>query len=254
MYPAEYYRLTNEAELHRGVQYEDGLVVDPEPFNPTGECSAGGMYFFSRDELPGFVRYVASRDFHWIREVRLPRGAKVHLEDGKRKADKFVLRPRQRFDARAFLRNASPKDRMTALRSRAWAAAVLIGGENLTPDERAVVIRTAGGDAIGLLPNLSPEERMDAVRTRGYNIMFITEPTPAERMAAIENNAWAITEIRDPTPGERKAALKLSGGAVIDELKTPTPAEILFARRRGFGGPEFTREERALFRREQSIQ
>lgn len=58
----KYYRLTNKAEVHRGLQYHDGLNVDPVEFSPVGSCSAGGMYFFSSQELKTFYIHVSVSD------------------------------------------------------------------------------------------------------------------------------------------------------------------------------------------------
>ena len=37
----KFYKVTNEEEVHNGLQYHDGLNVDPIPFNPTGPAALG---------------------------------------------------------------------------------------------------------------------------------------------------------------------------------------------------------------------
>jgi hypothetical protein len=39
-----YLKVTNSAENHNGLQYMDGLNVDPVPFAKEGSCCAGGGY------------------------------------------------------------------------------------------------------------------------------------------------------------------------------------------------------------------
>ena len=90
------YRLTNINELHNGLQYHDGIVEDPLSFQPTGNCSAGGMYFFDETQLHLYNKYVENA--YWIREVQLLPDSRVYAETDKYKTDKFVLKPRKLFD------------------------------------------------------------------------------------------------------------------------------------------------------------
>ena len=80
-----FYKLTNEREVHDGLCYKDGLNVDIVPFNPHGECQAGGMYFFERHQLVHVSRYV--KDAYWIREVTLCSDSQIYEEENKLKAD-----------------------------------------------------------------------------------------------------------------------------------------------------------------------
>ena len=41
---------------HHGLIYKEGWNIDPLPFNPTGDCEAGGIYFSGRDIL-SFLEY-----------------------------------------------------------------------------------------------------------------------------------------------------------------------------------------------------
>ena len=44
------YKFTNKDEYHHGLPYHDGVNIDIVPFNPSGECSSGGMYFFDESQ------------------------------------------------------------------------------------------------------------------------------------------------------------------------------------------------------------
>jgi hypothetical protein len=85
-----FYKITNEEETHRGLQYHDGLVVDTVPFNPNGTCEPGGIYF-AREDILFFLDYGP-----WIRKVSIPGGAQVYKDKGKWKADMVYLHPRRR--------------------------------------------------------------------------------------------------------------------------------------------------------------
>ena len=91
----KYYKILNEEECHRGLQLKTGLNVDPEPFNPSGDCEPGGIYF-AREDIFAFLNYGP-----WIREVVIPEDAQVYENPGKPKkwkADKVILRERERIN------------------------------------------------------------------------------------------------------------------------------------------------------------
>jgi hypothetical protein len=89
-----YWKITNEEECHNELQYKDGLNIDILPFNPSGDCQSGGIYFASKD-ISHFLNCGP-----WIREVFLPKDARVYKNPGfpkKWKADKVILGPRRRW-------------------------------------------------------------------------------------------------------------------------------------------------------------
>jgi len=91
-----YYKILNETECHNGFQFQDGLNIDTVPFNPTGTCLEGGIYF-SRKDILTFLNYGL-----WIRQVTIPEDARVYKDPEsspeKWKADKIILGPRKSID------------------------------------------------------------------------------------------------------------------------------------------------------------
>ncbi len=89
----KYYRLTNEIELHRGMQYKTGINTDILPFNPSGECSAGGLYFLSEAQLVQCCVQVV--EFYWIREVTFDDPEEdIYVEKYSYKTHRFTLSDR----------------------------------------------------------------------------------------------------------------------------------------------------------------
>jgi len=89
----KFYKFTNEQENHDGLQYHDGLNIDSLPFNPSGDCKPGGIYF-AREDILFFHNY-------WLREVTLPEGEEIYENPGepkKWKAHQVVLGKRRKFD------------------------------------------------------------------------------------------------------------------------------------------------------------
>ena len=83
-------RLTNKKENHNGFQYKTGLNVDHLPFNPSKKCKAGGLYFCDFNDFNKFIKYNDKMCVN-MRAVIIPDDAKVYVETGKYKADKFML-------------------------------------------------------------------------------------------------------------------------------------------------------------------
>ena len=91
-----FYKILNKEETHYGLKYHDGLNVDPLPFNPSGNCEPGGIYF-SREDILAFLNF----DSVWIRQVTLPEGEPVYEIPGspkKWKAKRVILGPRRRIN------------------------------------------------------------------------------------------------------------------------------------------------------------
>jgi hypothetical protein len=83
----KFYKITNKEENHFNFQYQDGLNIDINKFDPTENCKKGGLYFTDLDNIPYFFDYGC-----WIREVILPDDAQIYVEDRKYKADKIILK------------------------------------------------------------------------------------------------------------------------------------------------------------------
>lgn len=101
-----FFRLTNDAECHRGYQYRDGVNQLPpnEKFNPSGYCEPGGLYFFTEAQLVKYKNNVAAgHTLKWIRQVSFDhpdvRDARIYKnpDDEKYKCDKFFLGERKEF-------------------------------------------------------------------------------------------------------------------------------------------------------------
>lgn len=92
-----YYKITNEEEIHNRMHYKTGLNIDVLPFNPSGDYEKGGIYF-SREDILASLNYGT-----WIRKVTLPEDAQIYENPGtpkKWKADKVILGEREKINAK----------------------------------------------------------------------------------------------------------------------------------------------------------
>ena len=88
LYPnTAFYKLIYINFKHNNFTYKHGLNVDHIPFNPTGSCSAGGLYFSELNKVCTWL-YL---DSVYIAKVTIPTDALVYIEATSFKADKFVL-------------------------------------------------------------------------------------------------------------------------------------------------------------------
>ncbi|MDD4083272.1 MAG: ankyrin repeat domain-containing protein [Sphaerochaetaceae bacterium] len=88
----DFYKILNEEDCHNNFQYKTGLNIDPIKFNPSGDCTSGGIYF-SREDILYFLNYG-----QYIRKITLPEDAQIYENPGepkKWKADKVILSERE---------------------------------------------------------------------------------------------------------------------------------------------------------------
>lgn len=108
-------KLLNSDFVHYGVTYRGGLNVDPLPWNPSGSCEPGGLYF----TLPRYAGNWVTRFTEHVADVVVPDGQPVWADDDsptKWKAPQLVIsniRPLREFlmtltdtDLSVFIRRA----------------------------------------------------------------------------------------------------------------------------------------------------
>ena len=88
-YPnTEFYKVLTKDYKHYDFTYQHGLNVDHIPFNTSGICSLGGLYFTEVDKVSYWIDRFKSV---YIAKVTIPSNASVYVEKDKFKADQFVL-------------------------------------------------------------------------------------------------------------------------------------------------------------------
>jgi hypothetical protein len=83
-----YFKITNRKETHRGFQYNDGLNTDHNPFNPSGCCMGGGLYFTTLENLHMFAHFGDN-----IRPIIVPSGVPIYDEICREKFHQQCLTP-----------------------------------------------------------------------------------------------------------------------------------------------------------------
>jgi len=107
-YDKTYYKVTNKEECHIGLQYKDGLNIDPLPFNDDQEQSSipGGIYFTDAEHIFMFLLFGC-----FIREINIPKDAKVvkDTDGNKWRADRVIFG--RRYDFNWYFDNVFDKEK-----------------------------------------------------------------------------------------------------------------------------------------------
>jgi hypothetical protein len=82
----ELYKVVSKDFTHNNFIYKDGLNIDTVPFNPSDECSVGGLYFTELYKLAYWINWGM-----YICKVTVPDDSLVYIEQNKFKVDKINL-------------------------------------------------------------------------------------------------------------------------------------------------------------------
>lgn len=89
-----FYKFLNNDLIHNNFHYRLGLNIDTEPFNPTGMCQKGGLYFCKGSEC-----YLYWKNYGTLLAiVEIPDDARVYIERNKFKTDKLIIKDIRDFD------------------------------------------------------------------------------------------------------------------------------------------------------------
>jgi hypothetical protein len=135
----EFYKILSKDEKHYDLQYKTGLNIDIVPFDPSGDCRSGGIYF-SREDIFAFLDYGP-----WIRKVTIPEDARVYENPGqpkKWKADRVILGEREQITDEVIKRLIS--EGADAKVCNSWALVWAVNRENI---KVVKLLLEAGADA-----------------------------------------------------------------------------------------------------------
>src|SRR5271156_5210077 len=84
-------KFMNDNDKHYNMIYKDGLNEDVLSFNPSNECSSGGIYITTLDNYDHFYDGYGN----YAREVIIPDDARVYIEEDKMKCNKVILKEKK---------------------------------------------------------------------------------------------------------------------------------------------------------------
>ena len=81
-----FFKVLNSKENHNGFQYKAGKNEDDLPFNPSGECKSGGLYFTEKTFADMYFKYGDH-----VRLVKILPDSEIYVEYFKYKTNKLEL-------------------------------------------------------------------------------------------------------------------------------------------------------------------
>ncbi len=150
-----FYKILNKELNHHNFQYNLGLNIDTVPFDPSGSCEPGGLYFTTFDHIFKFIEFGDN-----IAEVSIPEDAKVYEDPGgdKYKADRIFIKSIET------LKNFFDKN----------------------PEFLMIAIKQ-NGRALKYVKNQTPEICMEAVKQNGLALRFVKNQTSEIYNASKQN-------------------------------------------------------------------
>jgi hypothetical protein len=82
----KFYKIIPSCLSSHGFNYQYGLNIDTNEFNPSGSCNEGGIYFTDGCNVSKYQNYGDV-----IVDVTIPDDAQVYIESDKFKADRIIL-------------------------------------------------------------------------------------------------------------------------------------------------------------------
>jgi hypothetical protein len=177
-------KLTNDKEVHNGFKYETGLNVDNVPFNPTGECKAGGIYFCELEMVGVWLKY-RGMQMVYLRNVDVPNEANVYVENYKYKADRLILGQRELI--------------CDVIGQQKCMIAIEKGSLSLQHVDKQMQT-----EIICLL----------AVKRDGMSLKYVQEQTESICLAAVRKNGQALRYVEEQTKEICKEAVREDGWAL----------------------------------------
>jgi hypothetical protein len=191
----KFYKVINTDFTHKGFKYQLGMNVDTKPFNPTGSCKPGGLYYTDLKHLPkylGMGRLLATVE---------PKGD-VYEDPpgGKWKTDRLLVK------------SIMPVSK--------WI--------NEQSEEMKQYIIGKNGSLLYLIDNPSEEIKLCAVRSCNTALNTIKNPSDAIKLEAVRSHGWAIKYIENPSEELQLLSVKQKPG-MLRHIKNPSEKVILAA-------------------------
>ena len=193
-----FYKLTNATEIHYEFKYNDGLNIDSVQFNPSNECSPGGLYFTEESKLSMWFNVANT----YIRKVIIPNDAKVYIEENKFKADKIFLE--SKIKLKDFYKW---NDSLFCIRQVKQNGYALQFVKEQTPEICLATVKQ-NVSALQFVKEQTPEICLAAVRQNKYALQFVKEQTPEICMEAVKQDGIALQFVKEQTPEICLAAVK----------------------------------------------
>jgi hypothetical protein len=215
-------KLTNESENHNGLQFKTGLNEDAVPFNPSGHCNPGGIYFCQEDRMIEWLSYSGMK-MQYCRQVQIPTDSRVYIECDKFKADRVILTERKLISEQKFIEAIEKGNILLACIAYQTEMICKAAIRNNCYELKAVIDQTdeicleavkRDGLVLEYVENQTEEICMAAVRQCGHALKYVRDQTRDICTAAVCQYGHALKYVRDQTREICMAAVRQNGRAL----------------------------------------
>lgn len=226
----KFYKITNEEEMHHGLQYRDGIVTDINKFDPTAECN-GGIYFSDIKYIHLYFCYGV-----YIRRVRIPSDARVCIESRKIKTSKICLEEKLPIEEFKLLKDVNYCKMIVNEKLPTYKYIKYMP----TDFHKSVVM--SHSSALAHIHTQTNELCEYAVACNGLSLKYVKIQTPKICEIAVSNNGLALKYVEIQTHAICEIAVSNNGMALeFVHRQTPTICEI--AVRQRISSYKFVKEE-----------
>jgi hypothetical protein len=198
-----YVKILNKSMKHNNFIYKEGLNVDHVPFDPTGECKAGGLYFCEVNDVHLYLNYGTL-----IADVEIPSNAQVYREANKLKSDRIVIT--NIIPIRDHIIWTDPDFCNTIVNQCGGA----LKYAKKQTDEICKIAVVGNGYALEHVNDQTDEICRIAVAQNGMVLMFVKEQTDEICKIAVNQNGLALEYVEVQTEEICKIAVKENGLAI----------------------------------------
>jgi len=214
----QFYKFLNHNLIHNNFQYKLGLNVDIVPFNPSGMCESGGLYFCEE----------AMCHHHWrgydgkkVAIIEIPDDARVYEDGNKFKADKLIITEIIDFCD-------MPDDFWINILHKDYKALEYVKNQT---DELCTLAIMQNGSAIQFVKNQTKELCELAINKDGTSLQYVRDQTDELCRSVVQKEGFRIQYVKNPTDELCDLAvqqiLKTSSYDVIERY-----ADVLFKNRK----------------------
>jgi hypothetical protein len=202
-YNKTYYKLTSQSLKNRDFKFKEGLNILKDDFDPEGDCTKGGFYFCSLENIGEWL-FMYPNGF--IFEVCVPKEAQVIVQNKKFKTNQLILN--NSLIVGEFIKKHNIEKQII------HCCSMNICFVEQT-DELCMLAINKNPSTIRLIKNASEVVCLEAVKKDGYAIKHIKNPSENICMQAVISHPYSCQHIKNPSNNVLLEALKHDFSLVV---------------------------------------
>lgn len=214
-YETKMYKFLNDDLIHNKFKYKLGLNEDILPFNPTLECSSGGLYFCEESQCHIFAKHFGNKLAH----ITIPNDAKVYIEQNKFKADKLILTEIIDF-------HKVPDSFWIGMLQQNGSVLEFVKKQNQT-EELCILAVRQNGYALKHVKNQTNEICTFAVQQDGRALQYVIDQTDEICRLAVQQNGLVLEYVKEKMDDICIMAVKQNSNALEFVAKCDQAAHLL---------------------------